>query len=97
MSMPGPYRGRLGHVEGLRHVAETRQHIRGVVDEVAQLAPVHRIGAGAETQVVQLHFATAPREFDRVELSTSVNPVPDGSRTRHRRLADVLAHPVGAS
>jgi hypothetical protein len=63
-------------VEGLCHVAERRQHLRGVVDEVAQLALVDRIGTRAETQVVQLHVAAAPGEFDRVGLGTSVDPVP---------------------
>jgi hypothetical protein len=64
-------------VEGLYHVAERRQHLRGVVDEVVQLALVNRIGTRAEPQVVQLHVAAAAGEFDRVEPGTSVNPVPD--------------------
>jgi hypothetical protein len=50
---------------------------RGVVDQVAQLALGKWIGTRAETQVIELHVATAPGELDRVELGTSVNPVPD--------------------
>ena len=68
MSMPGNlHRRRLGHVEALRDVAERRQHLRGVVGQVAQLALVERIGARAEAEVVQLHIATGPRELDRLE------------------------------
>ena len=55
--------GRFGHVEGLRDVAERRQHLRGVVGQVAQFALVHRIAARTEAQVVELDIATGPREF----------------------------------
>ena len=51
-----------------RHVAERRQHLRRVVDQVAQLARVHRVGAGTEPEVVELDIATGPREFDRFQL-----------------------------
>ena len=54
---------RLGQMEALRHVAERRQHLRRVVHQIAQLAWVHRIGARAEREVIQLHIATGPTEF----------------------------------
>ena len=55
-------------MEGLRDVAECRQHLRGVVDEIAQLALVHRVAARAEPEVIELHIATGPREFAGREL-----------------------------
>ena len=60
--------GGFGHVEAVRHVAERRQHLWGVVDQVAQLARVHRVGARAEPEVVQLDIATGPREFGGLEF-----------------------------
>ena len=57
-----------GHVEALRHAAERRQHLRGVVDEVTQFALVEWVGTGAEAQMVELDVATAPREFDGGQL-----------------------------
>ncbi|MDT5173754.1 MAG: hypothetical protein QOG37_1005 [Mycobacterium sp.] len=65
-----------GNGHGLTAV-QRRQYLRGVVLEVAQLALGKRIGARAETRVVQLHVAAAPGEFDRVEVGTFVDPVPD--------------------
>ena len=60
--------GRRGLVEGLRHAGERRQHRRGVVGEVGQLALVEGIGTGTESQVIQLNVAAAPRELNRREL-----------------------------
>ena len=69
MSMPGKlHRRRLGHVEALRDVAERRQHLRGVVGEVAQLPLVHRVATRTEPKVVELDVATGPREFGRFEF-----------------------------
>ena len=69
MSMPGNCTvGGFGLVEGGGDVAECRQHLRGVVDQITQLAGVHRIGAGAQSQVVELDIAADPREFDRLQL-----------------------------
>jgi hypothetical protein len=55
-------------VEGGRHTAEGRQNLGCVVDEVAQITPIHRVGAGAQPQVVELHIPTSPRESDRFPL-----------------------------
>ena len=55
-------------MKALRDVAEGRQHLRGVVDEIAQFALVHRVVARAEPEVVELDVATGPGELDRLEL-----------------------------
>ena len=70
MSMPGNLTvGGFVACEGGGDVAERRQHLRGVVDQVAQLAWVHRIGARTQAEVIELHIATDPREFDGIQLS----------------------------
>ncbi len=53
-----------GEVEGGRDVAERRQHLRCIVRQITQLTGVHRIRAGAQSQLVELHIGTGPREFD---------------------------------
>ena len=69
MSMPGNFTvGGSVMWKVCGDVAERRQHLRGVVDEVAQLALVHRVLPRAEPEVVELDIATGPGEFDRVEL-----------------------------
>ena len=66
MSMPGNFTDGGSVMWKLcRHIAERRQHLRGVVDQVAQLPLVHRILASAQTEVVELDIATGPREFGR--------------------------------
>src|ERR1700722_16813263 len=79
---------RLGGVEGVCRVAERRQHLRGVVDEVAQLAGVHRVAAGTQSEVIELYIATAPSEFDRLELGGKCDVGIDrhGAILRFRRL-----------
>ena len=71
--------GGFGHVEALRHVAERRQHLRGVVGQVAQLALVHRVLTRAEAEVVELDIATGPREFG-------------GRKLRAERLVEIDRH-----
>ena len=69
MSMPGNLTfGGLVMVEAGRHVCEGGQHLRDVVGQVAQLARIHRVRAGAQPEVVELDIATAPREFDGLQL-----------------------------
>ncbi len=69
MSMPGNFTvGGSVMWKLCRDVAERRQHLRGVVDQVAQLPLVHRVGAGAQPEVVELDIATGPREFGRLEF-----------------------------
>ena len=73
--------GAVLHRSGYRSVLSGKHHLRGVfsqallinrsprlVDEVAELAWVHRVRPGAQGQVVQLHIASRPREFDGPEL-----------------------------
>ena len=49
--------------KGGRDVAECRQHLRGVVDEVAQLARVHRIRSGAQRQGGRAGHRCCPRRI----------------------------------
>ena len=60
---------RLGHVERGGHVAERRQHLGRLIDQVAQFAGIHRVRARTQPQVVKLDIAARPGEFDRLELS----------------------------
>jgi len=77
-------RGRFGHVETLGDIAEGGQHLRRAVDEVTQLARIHRVRACAQAEMVELHIRTGPREFDRrqfradglVEIDRHPQPFP---------------------
>jgi hypothetical protein len=51
------------------HAAECRQYLRRVIHQVAQLALVHGICPSAQPQLVELHIAAGPGEFDRVQFS----------------------------
>ena len=60
-----------GVVEALCDVAEGRQDLWRVVDQVAQLSLIDRVGAGTQSEVIELDIATGPREFDGVELGAN--------------------------
>ena len=78
------HRRRFGHVEAGRYVAESRQHLRGVVDQVAQLTRIHRVAARTQPEVVELDIATGPREFDGIELGARAPRRPGpGSTCQH--------------
>ena len=67
--------------------AEGRQHLRVVVGQVAQLARVDRVRAGAEGEVVEQHVATGPGELDGSELGAERDVEVDG----HVRLSGLRA------